>query len=57
MHYTSQDELKLAMDLIDETVTENRLNILLKMADVDNDGRINYEGNQQDRLKFSQHLY
>jgi len=43
MHYTSQDELKLAMDLIDETVTENGLNILLKMADVDNDGRINYE--------------
>lgn len=39
-----QDELRLAMELIDESMTEQGLNDLIKMADVDKDGRINYEG-------------
>ena len=39
-----QDELRLAMELIGEPVTESGLNDLIKMADVDKDGRINYEG-------------
>jgi Ca2+-binding EF-hand superfamily protein len=32
------------MELIDESMTEQGLNDLIKMADVDKDGRINYEG-------------
>ena len=40
-----KDELRLAMDLIGEPVTESGLNDLIKIADMDNDGRINYEGN------------
>lgn len=32
------------MELIDESMTEEGLNKLIKMADVDKDGRINYEG-------------
>lgn len=32
------------MELIDESMTEEGLNELIKMADVDKDGRINYEG-------------
>nr|SVE92271.1 EOG090X02HV [Megafenestra aurita] len=37
------DELRLAMELIDESMTDSGLNELIKMADVDKDGRINYE--------------
>lgn len=33
------------MELIDESVTDKCLNELIKMGDVDKDGRINYEGN------------
>lgn len=33
------------MELIDESMTEAALNELLQLADVDKDGRINYEGN------------
>lgn len=32
------------MELIGEPVTETGLNDLIKLADVDKDGRINYEG-------------
>ncbi len=32
------------MELIDESMTDSGLNELIKMADVDKDGRINYEG-------------
>jgi len=32
------------MDLIDESMNDNALNDLLKLVDVDKDGRINYEG-------------
>ncbi|XP_049849476.1 calcium-binding protein E63-1 isoform X3 [Schistocerca gregaria] len=41
--YITKDELKSAMDMIGETVTEGDLNEMLAMADVDRDGRINYE--------------
>ena len=43
-HIFDQDELRLAMELIDESMTDSGLNELIKMADVDKDGRINYEG-------------
>lgn len=41
--FITRDELRLAMELIDESMTEAALNELLQMADVDKDGRINYE--------------
>lgn len=40
-----QDELKMAMDLIGEPMTEAQLDEMLKATDIDHDGRINYEGN------------
>lgn len=39
-----QDELKTAMDMIGESVTDVQLNELLAIADIDHDGKINYEG-------------
>jgi len=41
--FITKDELRLAMELISEPVTETGLNDLIKIADVDKDGRINYE--------------
>lgn len=41
--FITKDELKTAMDMIGESVTDVQLNELLQMADVDRDGRINYE--------------
>ncbi|GIZ03031.1 calcium-binding protein E63-1 [Caerostris extrusa] len=41
--YITRDELKMAMDLIGETVTEVQLDEMLKASDIDHDGRINYE--------------
>ena len=32
------------MDIIGEPVTEQELNEMLALADIDKDGRINYEG-------------
>nr|CAD7201142.1 unnamed protein product [Timema douglasi] len=42
-NYIFQDELKTAMDIIGETVTEVQLNEMLAIADIDKDGKINYE--------------
>nr|CAD7260480.1 unnamed protein product [Timema shepardi] len=42
--YITKDELKTAMDIIGETVTEVQLNEMLAIADIDKDGKINYEG-------------
>lgn len=33
------------MEIIGEPVTEQELNEMLALADIDKDGRINYEGN------------
>lgn len=41
--YITRDELKSAMDMIGENVTEYQLNEMLELADADKDGRINYE--------------
>ncbi|XP_043235431.1 calcium-binding protein E63-1-like isoform X1 [Amphibalanus amphitrite] len=41
--YITLDELRRAMDLIEERMTEAELNALIQMADADKDGRINYE--------------
>ncbi|XP_054716092.1 calcium-binding protein E63-1-like isoform X3 [Uloborus diversus] len=41
--YITKDELKMAMDIIGEPVTEVQLDEMLKATDIDHDGRINYE--------------
>ncbi|XP_021696959.1 calcium-binding protein E63-1 isoform X3 [Aedes aegypti] len=45
--YITRDELKSAMDMIGENVTEYQLNEMLELADADKDGRINYEDFQK----------
>lgn len=42
--YITLDELQRAMQMIGENVTETQLNEMLALADLDKDGRINYEG-------------
>lgn len=42
--YITLDELQRAMQMIGENVTESQLNDMLALADLDKDGRINYEG-------------
>ena len=42
--YITRDELQRAMQMIGETVTESQLNDMLTLADLDKDGKINYEG-------------
>ncbi|XP_022910542.1 calcium-binding protein E63-1 [Onthophagus taurus] len=41
--YITRDELKIAMEKIGEPVTEEQITQLITMADVDLDGKINYE--------------
>ncbi|KAG5680876.1 hypothetical protein PVAND_010357 [Polypedilum vanderplanki] len=41
--YITRDELQRAMQMIGENVTEGQLNDMLALADLDKDGRINYE--------------
>lgn len=42
--YITRDELRIAMEMIGEAVTEEQLTQFITMADRDKDGRINYEG-------------
>lgn len=42
--YITRDELQSAMEVIQENVTENQVSELLALADLDKDGKINYEG-------------
>jgi EF-hand domain pair len=42
--YITLDELQRAMQLIGEIVTDAQLNEMLALADLDKDGKINYEG-------------
>lgn len=42
--YITLDELQRAMQMIGENVTDAQLNEMLALADLDKDGRINYEG-------------
>lgn len=43
--YITRDELQRAMQMIGEEVSETQLTDMLALADLDKDGRINYEGN------------
>lgn len=42
--FISLEELKSAMEIIDESITEEQLTDIFKMADTDRDGKICYEG-------------
>lgn len=42
--YITRDELRQAMETIGETVTEDQLTEFIELADMDKDGKINYEG-------------
>jgi len=42
--YITRDELSRAMQMIGESVTEAQLSDMLALADLDKDGKINYEG-------------
>ncbi|KAF0311629.1 putative malonyl-CoA-acyl carrier protein transacylase, mitochondrial [Amphibalanus amphitrite] len=55
--YITLDELRRAMDLIEERMTEAELNALIQMADADKDGRINYEGTNLHRTDAVYRLY
>lgn len=41
--FITKEELKTAMEMIGEDVTDQQLDQVLQMADIDQDGRINYE--------------
>lgn len=43
--FITRDELQTAMEMMQETVTENQVSEMLQLADLDKDGKINYEGN------------
>lgn len=44
--FITRDELQTAMEMMQETVTEHQVNEMLQLADLDKDGKINYEGNK-----------
>lgn len=44
--YITRDELQIAMEMMQENVTETQVNEMLQLADLDKDGKINYEGMQ-----------
>jgi len=41
--FITRDELHTAMEMMQETVTEAQVNEMLQLADLDKDGKINYE--------------
>lgn len=45
--YITRDELKKAMEILCEDVTEAQVSEMLALADLDKDGRIDYEGEYQ----------
>lgn len=42
--YITKNELRTAMEMIGEPVTEHQLTEFIKLATTDKEGRINYEG-------------
>ncbi|XP_031631051.1 calcium-binding protein E63-1 isoform X3 [Contarinia nasturtii] len=41
--YITRDELQIAMEMMQENVTETQVTEMLQLADLDKDGKINYE--------------
>lgn len=54
--YITRDELKTAMETIGEPVTEQQITELITIADIDKDGRINYEGNSHHTLSTKHYI-
>lgn len=50
--YITRDELQIAMEMMQENVTETQVNEMLQLADLDKDGKINYEGNKNHTPKM-----
>lgn len=48
--FITRDELQTAMEMMQETVTEHQVNEMLQLADLDKDGKINYEGKCNDGI-------
>lgn len=42
--YITKDELRIAMEMIGEEISEDQLNHIMEIADTDKDGKINYRG-------------
>ena len=55
--YITRDELQTAMEMIQENVTENQVNEMLALADLDNDGKINYEGKQNTQILLFRNVF
>lgn len=55
--YITLDELQRAMQMIGENVTDAQLNEMLALADLDKDGRINYEGKSTDTMEVSSTIF
>lgn len=43
--YITADELKVAMENLNEKLTDDDVNEMIREADLNNDGKVNYEGN------------
>lgn len=43
--YITSDELKITMKDLDEKATDEEINMMIKQADADGDGKVNYSGN------------
>ncbi|GFU30959.1 calcium-binding protein E63-1 [Nephila pilipes] len=41
--YITRDELRTAMEMIGEPMSEEQLDLMIRATDIDNDGKINYE--------------
>ncbi|KFM77473.1 Calcium-binding protein E63-1, partial [Stegodyphus mimosarum] len=41
--YITRDELRTAMEMIGEPMSEEQLDLMLRATDIDKDGKINYE--------------
>lgn len=55
--YISLDELKSAMEIMDESITDQQLTEIFRMADSDRDGKICYEGKDAIRLSWLDTLF
>lgn len=53
--FITRDELQTAMEMMQETVTEHQVNEMLLLADLDKDGKINYEG--MVKRKFDKNIF
>lgn len=42
--FITKDELRIAMEMIGEDITEEQLTHIMELADTDKDGKINYKG-------------